>query len=57
MAVNGVFDATTAAAPAAGRTLTKVRRVIDLRVDFFMATFGGIQYHKPQDELATDLRR
>src|SRR5689334_11716269 len=56
-AVRGVFEATTAAAPAAGRTLTKARRVIDLRFDFFMAAFGGIQYHKQRDDLATDLRR
>src|ERR1044071_2803550 len=35
-AFNGALTATSAAAPAAGRTLTKFRRVIDLRFDFFM---------------------
>src|SRR5690242_6015829 len=39
-AVSGVFEATRAAAPSAGRTFTKVRRVIDLLYDFLMANFS-----------------
>src|SRR5437763_8417562 len=35
-AFNGVFDTTRPAAPAAGRSLTKLRRVFDVRVVFFI---------------------
>src|ERR1041384_372350 len=38
-AFSGALVATIAAAPAAGRTLTNARRVIDLRFDFFI--FGA----------------
>src|SRR5204863_8516229 len=34
--ISGALVATIAAAPAAGRTFTKARRVIDLRFDVFM---------------------
>src|SRR5687767_5883236 len=36
-ALRGAFEAAITAAPAAGRTFTKVRRSIDLRLCFFMA--------------------
>src|SRR5688572_669912 len=47
-ALRGACEAAITAAPAAGRTFTKVRRLIDLRLCFFMAVVGGrIQYHRP----------
>src|SRR5437667_9488337 len=33
---SGAFETTSAAAPAAGRTLTKLRRLIDIRFVFFI---------------------
>jgi hypothetical protein len=34
--LNGALVTAIAAAPAAGRTLTKLRRLMDVRFDFFM---------------------
>src|SRR5438270_6461210 len=43
---SGICDTANPAAPAAGRSLTKLRRLIDVRFDFFMTFFPLLRNHR-----------